>query len=643
MKLNEVLDVFGNESLETVMTPEQEFEASVESLIEEIDNVMDIRAGLESMEEGAVELAKVSCESLLTGLAVREMSIANEDADLAYICNAFNVKPELFGLEANEATMKEQIKDKAGKAGAAIKNSRVAKAAAAIYAKIVAFIKSFFSFDNIVVRMIKKLSEKAKGLLKKGTTEGEEVTDSVTIEILDKYDNAIGTVKDGVKTKKFQTVIDKLTEATAKIKGMDFKKPFVSAGEFLKKVAGFKHASGEKVSEAEVKEAVKYVEPGLAKKFLQALQGYMVAIKNAFKKAISIDLKSLFKIGKGKEAKPAAAAESVEFGIEALDSLFGEIKRVEAGVEEVEVPEEYAEIGVEGMEVFEEFDAFESTMEAVESVEEMYIEATIPSQIAALESIAIEKGLNPDNGVSFDLLGTMSAGIEATNEVVEKASEETKKTMKERVKGAASKAAQMVKSAFSFVKAKLVGIGSIKKALKAIAAGVKNMSEEEAKKFFEENSAACNRIFVCVQYLKALATPFSDLGSLFTSAKTDGKSKEEIEALRKEMSEAMKTGNHKSETLNYIDDVFADAAIGIMSKFEKGSKWINGSSKVIRGFWKAEGGLILAPIVQLIKLVKAVGKDLGKLTTAALNGAKTLLAKLGKKKAEAPVEQPAEA
>ena len=639
MKLNEVLDVFGNESLEVTMTPEQEFEASVESLIDEIDNVMEIRAGLEDMENGAVELAKASCESLLTGLAVREVSIASEDADLASICTAFNVKPELFGLEADEATMKEKVKDKAGKAYSAIKNSRVAKAAAAVYAKIVAFVKSFFSFDNIVIRTVKKLVAKAKGLFKKGINEDVEVQESATAEVLEAHAEAMEAVKKGLLSKSYDKVVETINALIAKIKGIEFKKPFVKSGEFIKKVLRLNPKAAEKVTEAEIKEAIKDAEPAQANKVLKAFQGLMSSIKGVFKKAISIDLKSLIKLG-GKGKKAEGAAESVEFGIESLDALFGEIERVNAGVEDVEVPEEYAEIGVEAVEMFEELDAFDATISAVESVEEMYIEATIPSQIAALESIAIEKGLNPDNGVSFDLFGTMSAGIEAADEVVENASEETKKTMKERVKGAASKATQMIKSAFAFAKAKIVGIGSIKKALKAIVAGVKNMSEEEAKKFFEENSAACNRIFVYVQYVKAVLTPFSSIGALFTSAKTDGKSKEEIDALRKELSDAMKLGNHKSETLNYIDDAFADAAIGVMSKFEKGSKWINGSSKVIRGLFKAQGGFILSPIVQLIKMIKAVGKDLGKLTTAALNGAKTLLSKLGKKKQaeEAPVE-----
>ena len=622
MKLNEVLDVFGNESLETVMTPEQEFEASVESLIEEIDNVMDIRAGLESMEEGAVELAKVSCESLLTGLAVREMSIANEDADLAYICNAFNVKPELFGLEADEATMKEKIKDKAGKAGAAIKNSRVAKAAAAIYAKIVAFLKSFFSFDNIVIRMIRKLSEKAKGLLKKGVTEGEEVTDSATIEILDAYGNVIGTVKDEIKTKKFQSVVDRLTAATAKLKEMDFKKPFVSAGEFLKKVAGFKYEGGEKVSEAEVKESVKDVEPGLAKKVLQALQGFMVAVKGAFKKAISIDLKSLFKIGKGKETKPAAAAESVEFGIEALDSLFGEIKRVEAGVEEVEVPEEYAEIGVEGMEMFEEFDAFESTMEAVESVEEMYIEATIPSQIAALESIAIEKGLNPDNGVSFDLLGTMSAGIEAADEVVEKASEETKKTMKERVKGGVEKLRKTVKSVVAFAINKLAGFRLIPLSLKKMMDKIEKMDEVQYADYMKQVSGDINAMLAAIYAANTLAEAmklgYQPDGSV-AAPKFEFKAETPKEELLKALKEAYELG--------------------------KSMKIPKGNTKDIEFLMNKARNM--HNIAGFRKFISKIGSTIKSGLTGAKNGLVKLAGKVkdkvSKKKAEAPVEQPAEA
>ena len=623
MKLNEVLDVFGNESLEAVMTPEQEFEASVESLIEEIDNVMDIRAGLESMEEGAVELAKVSCESLLTGLAVREMSIANEDADLAYICNAFNVKPELFGLEADEATMKEKIKNKAGKAGAAIKNSRAAKAAVAIYAKIVAFIKSFFSFDNIVIRMVKKLSEKAKGLLKKGVAEGEEVTDSATIEILDEYGNVIGTVKDEIKTKKFQSVVDRLITATAKLKEMDFKKPFVSASEFLKKVAGLKHEGGEKVSDAEVKEAVKDVEPGLAKKVLQALQGFMVAVKGAFKKAISIDLKSLFKIGKGKEAKPAAAAESVEFGIEALDSLFGEIKRVEAGIEEeVEVPEEYAEIGVEGMEMFEEFDAFESTTEAVESVEEMYIEATIPSQIAALESIAIEKGLNPDTGVSFDLFGTMSAGIEAAEEVVEKASEETKKTMKERVKGGVEKLRKTVKSVVAFAINKLAGFRLIPLSLKKMMDKIEKMDEAQYADYMKQVSGDINAMLAAIYAANTLAEAmklgYQPEGSVATP-KFEFRAETPKEELLKALKEAYELG--------------------------KSMRIPKGNAKDIEFLMNKARNM--HNIAGFRKFISKIGTTIKSGLTGAKNGLVKLAGKVkdkvSKKKAEAPVEQPAEA
>lgn len=623
MKLNEVLDVFGNESLEAVMTPEQEFEASVESLIEEIDNVMDIRAGLESMEEGAVELAKASCESLLTGLAVREMSIANEDADLAYICNAFNVKPELFGLEADEATMKEKIKDKAGKAGAAIRNSRAAKATAAIYAKIVAFVKSFFSFDNIVIRMVKKLSEKAKGLLKKGVAEGEEVTDSATIEILDAYGNVIGTVKDEIKTKKFQSVIDRLTTTTAKLKEMDFKKPFVSAGEFLKKVAGLKHEGGEKVSDAELTEAVKDVEPGLAKKVLQTLQGFMVAVKGAFKKAISIDLKSLFKIGKGKEAKPAATTESVEFGIEALDSLFGEIKRVEAGIEEeVEVPEEYAEIGVEGMEMFEEFDAFEATMEAVESVEEMYIEATIPSQIAALESIAIEKGLNPDNGVSFDLFGTMSAGIEAAEEVVEKASEETKKTMKERVKGGVEKLRKTVKSVVAFAINKLAGFRLIPLSLKKMMDKIEKMDEVQYVDYMKQVSGDINAMLAAIYAANTLAEAmklgYQPEGSVAVP-KFEFKAETPKEELLKALKEAYELGKSMKIPKGNAEDIEF-----LMNKAR--------NMHNIAGFRK---------------FISKIGSTIKSGLTGAKNGLVKLAGKVkdkvSKKKAEAPVEQPAEA
>lgn len=523
MKLNEVLDVFGNESLEATMTPEQEFEASVESLIDEIDNVMEIRAGLEDMENGAVELAKASCESLLTGLAVREMSIANEDADLASICTAFNVKPELFGLEAEEATMKEKVKDKAGKAYSAIKNSRVAKATAAVYAKIVAFVKSFFSFDNIVIRTVKKLIAKAKGLFKKGINEGVEVQESATAEVLEAHAEAMEAVKKGLLSKSYDKVVETINALIAKIKGIEFKKPFVKSGEFIKKVLRLNPKAAEKVTEAEIKEAIKDAEPAQANKVLKAFQGLMSSIKGAFKKAISIDLKSLIKLG-GKGKKSEGAAESVEFGIESLDALFGEIERVNAGVEDVEVPEEYAEIGVEAVEMFEELDAFDATISAVESVEEMYIEATIPSQIAALESIAIEKGLNPDNGVSFDLFGTMSAGIEAADEVVENASEETKKTMKERIKGAANGVAKSAKSVMTFLVNKYKGWKLIPRSLTKMANKIEKLDEDKYAEYIKVGFQDINNILNSVFAVEKLSQALKAADSYDSPKEYDAKS-----------------------------------------------------------------------------------------------------------------------
>ena len=621
MKLNEVLDVFGNESLEATMTPEQEFEASVESLIDEIDNVMEIRAGLEDMENGAVELAKASCESLLTGLAVREMSIANEDADLASICTAFNVKPELFGLEADEATMKEKVKDKAGKAYSAIKNSRVAKATAAVYAKIVAFVKSFFSFDNIVIRTVKKLIAKAKGLFKKGINEGVEVQESATAEVLEAHAEAMEAVKKGLLSKSYDKVVETINALIAKIKGIEFKKPFVKSGEFIKKVLRLNPKAAEKVTEAEIKEAIKDAEPAQANKVLKAFQGLMSSIKGAFKKAISIDLKSLIKLG-GKGKKSEGAAESVEFGIESLDALFGEIERVNAGVEDVEVPEEYAEIGVEAVEMFEELDAFDATISAVESVEEMYIEATIPSQIAALESIAIEKGLNPDNGVSFDLFGTMSAGIEAADEVVENASEETKKTMKERVKGGVEKLRKTVKSVVAFAINKLAGFRLIPLSLKKMMDKIEKMDEVQYADYMKQVSGDINAMLAAIYAANTLAEAmklgYQPEGSV-AAPKFEFKAETPKEELLKALKEAYELG--------------------------KSMKIPKGNAKDIEFLMNKARNM--HNIAGFRKFISKIGSTIKSGLTGAKNGLVKLAGKVkdkvSKKKAEAPVEQPAEA
>ncbi len=664
MKLNEVLDVFGNESLEVTMTPEQEFEASVESLIDEIDNVMEIRAGLEDMENGAVELAKASCESLLTGLAVREMSIANEDLDFEGLCASFGVQPALFGLEAmSKEEMKAKVREKSDKLKAKaadarerVKNSRVTKALKSIKEKIVAFIKSFFTLDAVMKRTVAKLVNQAKKVkANKDADLTVEVNSSRVAAHLKELRTALGLALEAAQDDRWSGFINRAETTIAQLKEKveADKIVKVSGADFLASLSGVEYASTKEAANFNaIKQMVDKVveeEPELGKKLLKWMSALMRAIKTHFRAAVSADIKSLKAIAKGKKVeKKEEATESVAFGIESLDALFGEIERVNAGIEDVEIPEEYSEIGVEGMEIFEEFDSFEETMAAVEAVEEMYIEATIPSQIAALESIAIEKGLNPDNGVSFDLFGNMSAGIEASDEVVENSSEETKKTMKERVKGAGAKVAQMAKSVFAFVKAKFsTGISALKNSLKAIKAGMSDKSPDEIKAFFEENSEACNKIFIYVSVLRNSLNPLAMLTGMFKKSKINDMTEEKVAKLREEMKAALKL-DPKTSLTEHVDKQYIDSAIALLTKAEKYSRGLKGSSNFWSHIYALQGDFATIVVKSALGELKSYVKDLGKLLVSALKGAKNLLvkvkdkvkSKLGKKKEteEAPVE-----
>lgn len=655
MKLNEVLDVFGNESLEITMTPEQEYKASLESIIEEIDNVMEIKAGLEDMEMNAVEYAKASCESLLTGLAVREISIANEDLDLRGLCASFGVKPALFGLEEDEPSMKEKIKDKAGKAYSAINNSRIVKAVKFIIKKIIDIIINFFSLNNIFSKMIISIIKNLNKLGKKETYQNLRPSVLVSrmksfFNIIDRYNNCKNYINEVINhykaSEKGMTIEEAQKFAEEIMKGWkQFETPEPGEegiGESLDPRVWIKKGKDlldkmktKAPTKEEIKETVKDVEPSLGKKILSAFQKLMAKIRTAAKKA-GAAIMSAFKNLKDKakdtfKKKEEGSGESVAFGMEALDSIFGEISRIDYGFEgEIVVPEEYEEIGIEGMSFFEELDALEDTIEAVESVEELYIEAAIPSQIAALESIAIEKGLNPDSGVSFDLFGNMSAGIEASDEVVENASEETKKTMRERAAGAFGKVKSVIVSAFAFIKNKFVGLSSIKKALKAIKAGIKNMTPEEMKEFMAENSANVNRLLVLTNVVKVFLNPFSIMLSFFVKNPLEAK-KDKLEELRAQMKEAMKIEDSKSHTINQMDSRLIDMAITVIDKYEKNQKGFIANARVIKGYLKQRGGMIVGLIKDYLRMARDMAKDFGAVLVAGLKGAKSLVVELKNK------------
>lgn len=633
MKLNEVLDVFGNESLDTVMTPEQEFEASIESLIEEIDNVMEIRAGLEDMENGAVKLAKASCESLLTGLAVREMSIANEDLDFEGLCASFGVQPALFGLEAmSKEEMKTKVREKSDRLKAKatdarerVKNSRVVKALKSIKEKIVAFIKSFFTLDGVMKRTVAKLVNQAKKVkANKNADLTVEVYPSKVAAHLKELRIALGLVLEAAQSERWSGFMNRVETTIAQLKEkIEFNKiDKVSGSDFLASLSGVEYASTKEAANFNViKQMVDKVvdeEPELGKKLLKWMSALMKAIKTHFRAAVSADIKSLKAIAKGKKAeKKEEATESVAFGIESLDALFGEIERVNAGIEDVEIPEEYSEIGMEGMEIFEEFDSFEETMAAVEAIEEMYIEATIPSQIAALESIAIEKGLNPDNGVSFDLFGTMSAGIEASDEVVENASEETKKTMKERIKSGTGKVTKSVKSVAAFIVNKFQGFKLIPSSLDKMMTKIEKMDENEFKEFMSQVSGDINAMLGAIYAAKNLSD------AMKAGYQPEGTS--EIKSF------SFNTETSKDELMSALKEAYN---LGKTMRIPKGNR------KDIK--FLMDKARNMDKISRFRSFANKVGSYILSGLKAAKNGLKVLYgkakSKFGKKKEEAPVE-----